>query len=55
MISKITTVLGFTCSPGKYDLLENNCNSFSDEVAQFLTGNSIPGHITSLPAEVMST
>jgi len=25
-----------------YDLLENNCNSFSQEAAVFLTGNSIP-------------
>lgn len=38
-----------------YHLLNHNCNTFSSEVAQFLTGNDIPGHITGLPAEVMST
>eukprot|EP00959_Pyramimonas_sp_CCMP1952_P216656 4531378-Pyramimonas_sp.AAC.1 len=37
---------------GTYNLLNNNCNNFSEEVSQFLTGNSIPAHITSLPAEV---
>lgn len=45
----------FTCSPDKYHLLDNNCNSFSNEVAEFLTGNPIPSYITNLPAEVMET
>jgi hypothetical protein len=30
----------------KYHLLYHNCNTFSNEVAQFLTGQSIPSHIT---------
>ncbi|KAJ8263926.1 hypothetical protein GJAV_G00143150 [Gymnothorax javanicus] len=38
-----------------YRLFEHNCNSFSNEVAQFLTGNKIPSYITDLPAEVLST
>ncbi|KAL3875487.1 hypothetical protein ACJMK2_033433 [Sinanodonta woodiana] len=38
-----------------YHLLEHNCNSFSSEVAQFLTGKDIPSYITGLPAEVLST
>ncbi|XP_053390615.1 uncharacterized protein LOC123563678 [Mercenaria mercenaria] len=38
-----------------YHLLDHNCNTFSSEVAQFLTGNDIPAVITGLPAEVMST
>lgn len=38
-----------------YDLLSNNCNNFSEEVAQFLVGKSIPAHITGLPAEVAAT
>ncbi|XP_077980589.1 uncharacterized protein LOC144435827 [Glandiceps talaboti] len=44
-----------TFSPDKYNLLEHNCNTFSNEVAQFLTGQSIPSHITSLPKEVIDT
>ncbi|XP_013408514.1 uncharacterized protein LOC106172383 isoform X2 [Lingula anatina] len=38
-----------------YHLLDHNCNTFSNEIAQFLTGNSIPSKITSLPADVLST
>ncbi|KAK3588774.1 hypothetical protein CHS0354_003010 [Potamilus streckersoni] len=38
-----------------YHLLEHNCNSFSSEVAQFLTGKDIPSYVTGLPAEVLST
>ena len=41
--------------PVKYDLFLHNCNTFSNEVAQFLTGKKIPSHITDLPQEVMST
>ncbi|KAL8616911.1 hypothetical protein ACOMHN_041830 [Nucella lapillus] len=44
-----------TFGPGKYHLLDHNCNTFSNEVAQFLTGNGIPSHITSLPQEVLNT
>uniref|UniRef100_A0A914XQC9 PPPDE domain-containing protein n=1 Tax=Plectus sambesii TaxID=2011161 RepID=A0A914XQC9_9BILA len=39
----------------KYHLLEHNCNNFSNEVAQFLTGNPIPAKIVNLPSEVMKT
>jgi len=42
-------------TPAKYSLLRNNCNNFSDEVSQFLTGNPIPTRITGLPTEVLST
>ncbi|XP_030840613.1 uncharacterized protein LOC593529 [Strongylocentrotus purpuratus] len=38
-----------------YNLINHNCNNFSNEVAQFLTGNSIPAHITDLPQEVLNT
>uniref|UniRef100_A0A914UIW6 PPPDE domain-containing protein n=1 Tax=Plectus sambesii TaxID=2011161 RepID=A0A914UIW6_9BILA len=37
----------------KYNLLEHNCNNFSNEVAQFLTGNPIPAKIVNLPSDVM--
>lgn len=36
-----------------YSLLTHNCNNFSDEVAQFLVGASIPDYILNLPNEVM--
>ncbi|KAG9338852.1 hypothetical protein JZ751_025292 [Albula glossodonta] len=39
----------------RYRLFEHNCNTFSNEVAQFLTGRKIPAYITDLPAEVLST
>ncbi|XP_070581111.1 uncharacterized protein [Ptychodera flava] len=44
-----------TFSLEKYHLLDHNCNTFSNEVAQFLTGQTIPSYITSLPKEVMET
>ncbi|KAK9530695.1 hypothetical protein VZT92_012183 [Zoarces viviparus] len=42
-------------SGDKYNLFEHNCNTFSNEVAQFLTGQKIPSYITDLPSEVLST
>lgn len=42
-------------TPETYNLLEHNCNNFSDELAQLLTGNSIPSYITNLPAEILET
>lgn len=38
-----------------YNLFEFNCNTFSSEVASFLTGSKIPDYITALPQEVMNT
>ncbi|KAI3449885.1 hypothetical protein Pfo_006550 [Paulownia fortunei] len=38
-----------------YSLLTHNCNNFSNEVAQFLVGASIPDYILNLPREVMSS
>ncbi|XP_042201004.1 desumoylating isopeptidase 1 [Callorhinchus milii] len=38
-----------------YKLFEHNCNTFSNEVSQFLTGKKIPSHIMDLPAEILST
>jgi len=39
----------------KYHLFNHNCNTFSNEVANFLTGRNIPPHITNLPQEVLQT
>lgn len=42
-------------SPQSYDLFHHNCNSFSNELAQFLTSQCIPEYITNLPQEVLET
>ncbi|XP_009605724.1 uncharacterized protein [Nicotiana tomentosiformis] len=38
-----------------YSLLTHNCNNFSNEVAQFLVGATIPDDILNLPNEVMNS
>ncbi|KAK9282281.1 hypothetical protein L1049_005195 [Liquidambar formosana] len=38
-----------------YSLLSHNCNNFSNEVAQFLVGATIPDYILRLPNEVISS
>lgn len=38
-----------------YDLLNNNCNNFSNELSMFLLGTGIPRHILDLPNEALST
>ena len=38
-----------------YDLIRNNCNNFSDEIARFLVGRGIPEFIVNRPALVFST
>ncbi|OAY70371.1 Desumoylating isopeptidase 1, partial [Ananas comosus] len=38
-----------------YRLLSHNCNNFSNEVAQFLVGTTIPDYILNLPNEVISS
>lgn len=35
--------------------MKHNCNNFSEEIAQFLCGASIPKYILDLPNEVLST
>ena len=42
-------------TPAAYDIFDNNCNSFSNEVSMFLTGKQIPSHITGLPQEILAT
>jgi desumoylating isopeptidase 1 len=49
----------------KYHLLDNNCNTFTNDVCQvslsvvmlmkFLVGKTIPGHISSLPEDFLNT
>ncbi|XP_078152719.1 uncharacterized protein LOC144547911 isoform X2 [Carex rostrata] len=38
-----------------YSILRHNCNNFSNDVAQFLVGVTIPEYILNLPNEVMSS
>lgn len=38
-----------------YDLINNNCNHFSNAICNFLTGHGIPSHIVDLPSIVFST
>lgn len=40
---------------GTYNLLEHNCNNFSNEVSTLLLGKGIPQHIIDLPKEIMNT
>ncbi|KAE9530903.1 hypothetical protein AGLY_011365 [Aphis glycines] len=44
-----------TYSADKYNLLRHNCNNFSNEISQFLCGNSIPSYILDLPNEILNT
>lgn len=39
-------------SPEKYCIITNNCNHFSEKLANFLTGNSIPDYIKSAPTDI---
>lgn len=38
-----------------YSILRHNCNNFSNDLAQFLVGVTIPEYILNLPNEVMSS
>ncbi|XP_031617589.1 uncharacterized protein LOC116337292 isoform X2 [Contarinia nasturtii] len=38
-----------------YNLLKHNCNIFSQELCQFLCGNSVPKYILDLPQDILST
>ena len=39
----------------RYDLFKHNCNNFSNVVAQFLCGKSIPHYILELPQKFMNS
>lgn len=40
---------------GTYNLIEHNCNNFSNDLAQILVGKTIPTHILDLPREVLNS
>ncbi|KAG7507766.1 hypothetical protein JOB18_043834 [Solea senegalensis] len=55
LIDYLTSLAESTYRGDKYNLFEHNCNTFSGEVAQFLTGRKIPSYITDLPSDILST
>ncbi|KAF7586038.1 hypothetical protein BBP40_009655, partial [Aspergillus hancockii] len=42
-------------TPESYDLFLHNCNNFTQDLAMFLVGKSIPDHIRNLPQTFLST
>jgi hypothetical protein len=38
-----------------YNLIKHNCNTFSEDLCQFLCGSSIPKYILDLPQDLLST
>ncbi|KAL4889641.1 PUL domain-containing protein [Aspergillus ambiguus] len=42
-------------SPESYDLFLHNCNNFTQDLAMFLVGKSIPEHIRNLPQTFLNT
>ena len=55
MIEGLLVEMSIRFTPQSYSLFDNNCNNFSDELAQLLTGNGVPATITGLPATVLAT
>ncbi|KAL6252202.1 hypothetical protein P5V15_015175 [Pogonomyrmex californicus] len=44
-----------TFAPGTYNIFKHNCNSFTEEVSNFLVGKGIPKFILDLPEEILQT
>ncbi|OJJ37419.1 hypothetical protein ASPWEDRAFT_131628 [Aspergillus wentii DTO 134E9] len=47
--------LGEIYTPESYDLFLHNCNNFTQDLAMFLVGRSIPEHIRNLPQTFLET
>lgn len=43
----------FRCSD--YNLMNHNCNTFTNDLAVFLTGRSIPRYVTDLPQDILNS
>lgn len=39
----------------KYHILENNCNHFTNEICEFLTGRSLPDNVLKQHEQIMDT
>ncbi|XP_070161105.1 uncharacterized protein [Polyergus mexicanus] len=44
-----------TFAPGTYHLFKYNCNTFTEELSNFLVGKGIPKYILDLPEEILQT
>ncbi|KAE8369654.1 PPPDE putative peptidase domain-containing protein [Aspergillus caelatus] len=55
VISEYIESLGEIYTPESYDLFLHNCNNFTQDLAMFLLGKSIPDHIRNLPQTFLST
>jgi hypothetical protein len=40
---------------GTYHVLHNNCNHFTDEICEFLTGQKLPEYVTKQHEEISQT
>merc|ERR1712080_461987 len=40
---------------GTWNLVKHNCNSFTDEVSQFICGSGVPKYILDLPDQILNT
>ena len=41
--------------PEKYNLLENNCNHFTNDVCEFLVGEGIPKYVLNQADEILNS
>ncbi|PKY00080.1 thioredoxin [Aspergillus campestris IBT 28561] len=55
VISEYVQSLNEIYSPESYDLFLHNCNNFTQDLAMFLVGKSIPEHIRNLPQKFLET
>ncbi|KAE8380899.1 thioredoxin [Aspergillus bertholletiae] len=55
VISEYLDSLRDIYTPESYDLFLHNCNNFTQDLAMFLLGKSIPDHIRNLPQTFLST
>lgn len=55
VVEEYIASLGEVYTPESYDLFLHNCNNFTQDLAVFLVGKSIPEHIRNLPQTFLST
>ncbi|KAJ1927931.1 hypothetical protein IWQ60_002487 [Tieghemiomyces parasiticus] len=55
LVSFVTRLAEAKYTADRYRLLDHNCNHFSAEVVQYLTGGEIPAYIRDLPREILAT